>query len=104
MKDLIKMGRQLGKSIMTQDFIGNTDRFDLEVLDAQFLGQTYYGVRLRDPFGQEFEWAPMVEWCEHILGPLPALSTLDQRWYTPRGQFWFRNATDRTMFLLRWSS
>jgi hypothetical protein len=80
------------------------DRFDLEVLDAQFLGQTYYGVRLRDWFDQGFEREnAMAEWCKHTLGPLPDLLTLDQRWYVSGGQFWFRNAADRTMFLLRWS-
>lgn len=56
------------------------------------------------------EWKAMEAWCTEVMG-IPsevwALSgkspPVNQRWYVNSSKFWFRNESDMTMFIMRWS-
>jgi hypothetical protein len=49
-------------------------------------------------------WDEMISWCKTSFGPEgePESSTLDT-WYYSGGCFYFRDESDLTMFVLRWS-
>ena len=77
-------------------------------------GSRYYTVK--PEFGGHIdtwfrnEWRAMEDWCTEVMGlpgdiwtytgraPEPNL-----RWYVNNSKFWFRNESDMTMFILRWS-
>ena len=80
-----------------------------ELLEGRIHGARYYTVR------PEFEWWPpsidpnvnwrnMLAWCVETFGPSAEMGVWEPgaRWYANNAKFWFRNAEDRTLFLLRW--
>ena len=50
-------------------------------------------------------WFDMEKWCTETFGPtdVTGMWIPNQRWYANDRQFWFRNLSDRTWFVLRWS-
>ena len=79
---------------------------------------TVYGLRYYtvEPKNLEWQnsramWDDMMLWCRVQLGTPGNLwqetknltPEPNQRWYANNAKFWFRNETDRTMFILRWS-
>jgi hypothetical protein len=104
-------GRKVGKSIMNQQAIDRLMRdlnsqpvSDLILSEGKVYGARYYCV---EPVGGN--WREMEAWCYETFGddthpiwgenkaPEPA-----QRWYKNNRKFWFRNETDRTLFVLKW--
>jgi hypothetical protein len=103
-------GRNTGKSAFSaQAFqrlfedLHNRPVDDLKLSEGTVYGSRYYCV---EPTGGS--WRDMEHWChttfgsagEHIWGekaPEPA-----QRWYMNNRKFWFRDDTDRLMFVMRW--
>ncbi len=62
-------------------------------------GARYYTVK--PVFG---DWAVLEKWAIKTYGPDSSIwETQCGRWYMNDSMFWFRNESDRTMFLLRWS-
>lgn len=82
----------------------------LELLEGRVFGARYYTVKPEiswDPtndWGSIDAWHKMVEWCVEMFGPTPedGVWTPGCRWYVNNAKFWFRNETDRTVFVLKW--
>ena len=82
-----------------------------ELLEGRIHGARYYTVRpdfdwwipgsLKDT---NTNWRSMIEWCVETFGPSAEMGVWEPgaRWYANNAKFWFRNAEDRTLFLLRW--
>jgi len=54
------------------------------------------------------EWYILVEWCVDTFGAsgtddLPGIWSKQQRWYVNSSRFWFRDESDRDLFLLKWA-
>lgn len=54
------------------------------------------------------EWSEIEQWCQDIFGPSgtqdkPGVWTPGERWYANSGKLFFREETDLSCFLLRWS-
>lgn len=108
---IIATGRNTGKSSYSAQAIERLMR-DLNshpISDIQLSEGTVYGSRYytAEPVGGN--WPDMESWCYQTFGddsypiwgeekaPEPA-----QRWYANNRKFWFRNESDRTMFVLKW--
>jgi len=48
-------------------------------------------------------WMVLEKWAIDTYGPDSSIWEICGRWYMKDSMFWFRNESDRTMFLLRWS-
>ena len=74
----------------------------MECLDGTVYGAKYFLVK-----PTWHHWDEMIEWCVDRFGPTDVIwgSTIPiaQRWYANNAKFWFREESDRTMFLLKWS-
>jgi len=108
-KDIMFMaGRRAGKSTTMLNWAdtlkGFTQGYKLTASTGKVFGQDYYCV---EPTGwiwrNEIEWKDMVAWCEETMEREPDTITPNLRWYVNGGMFWFRDETDRTMFMLRWA-
>lgn len=71
-----------------------------------FEGEPYYLVSIeRDTIWKNRElWINMDDWCCDHFGPRTVNDwpTSNDRWFVNNRAFWFKNATDRTMFTLKW--
>lgn len=104
-------GRGVGKSAFSaqalkrmMDDILNQPVSDILLSEGRVYGARYYTA---EPVGGN--WREMEAWCYEAFGddsypiwgesnaPEPA-----QRWYKNNRKFWFRNESDRTMFVLKW--
>jgi hypothetical protein len=111
-KGLIQItGRNTGKSTMSSSAFQRlwNDLHARPIEDIRLSDGTVYGARYytAEPIGGD--WLEMQTWClntfgdsgKHIWGsketPEPA-----QRWYMNNRKFWFRNETDRMVFVLKW--
>jgi hypothetical protein len=77
---------------------------DIKLSEGTVYGSRYYTA---EPVGGN--WREMESWCYEIFGndtysiwgeskaPEP-----QQRWYKNNRKFWFREETDRTIFVLKW--
>jgi hypothetical protein len=83
-----------------------------ELLEGRIHGARYYTVRpdfnwwLSGSLNNtNATWRDMLEWCVEVFGPSAEMGVWEPgaRWYANNAKFWFRNAEDRTAFLLRWS-
>jgi hypothetical protein len=104
-------GRQTGKSQMSayMRLWNDIHQFgpveDLKLSEGTVYGSRYHCV---EPVGGS--WIEMQEWCfaqfgdsgKHIWGE-PKSPEPQQRWYMNNRKFWFRNESDRLMFILKWS-
>jgi hypothetical protein len=111
-KGLIQVtGRNTGKSAFSAQSIERLMR-DLNsqpISDLVISEGTVYGARYHcvEPVGGS--WIEMQEWClnqfgdsgKHIWGEKETPEP-QQRWYMNNRKFWFRNESDRTMFILKW--
>ena len=104
-------GRNVGKSQFSAGALKRLmdDMLNRPVENLILSEGTVYGSRYHtvEPVGGN--WAQMEIWCHDTFGeanssiwaessaPEPA-----QRWYMNNRKFWFRNESDRTMFILRW--
>lgn len=57
------------------------------------------------PFWYHQDWQDMENWCKATFGDTPedGVWTPGARWYVNNSKFWFRDLSDATMFVLRWS-
>jgi hypothetical protein len=107
-------GRQLGKSAFSaqalqrmMDDIYNRPVEDLILSESKVHGARYHCV---EPVGGN--WKDMEEWALKTYGDpgeLWPMKTQDDfgwpessRWYMNNRKFWFRNESDRTMFIMKW--
>lgn len=104
-------GRQMGKSAFSaqalkrmMDDINNRPVEDLVLTENRVHGARYHCV---EPVGGN--WREMEAWCFKQFGDVGnnigwAESEHPQcyRWYMNNRKFWFRNESDRTMFVLKW--
>ncbi len=82
----------------------------LELLEGRIHGSRYYIVRpefswdLSGDWGGVETWRDMTEWCVEVFGPSAEMGVWEPgaRWYANNAKFWFRNAEDRTLFVLKW--
>lgn len=104
-------GRRVGKSAFSAQALKRMmdDILSQPVSDIKLSEGTVYGARYytAEPVGGN--WVDMEVWCMDMFGgpgdniwgeektPEPA-----QRWYMNARKFWFRNESDRTMFVLKW--
>ena len=103
-------GRNAGKSAFSaqalkrmMDDINNRPVEELKLFEGRVHGARYHCV---EPIGGN--WRKMEEWCFKQFGdvgnniwPESELPKC-QRWYMNNRTFFFRNESDRTMFVLRW--
>lgn len=72
-----------------------------------FEGEQYYLVSIEyDPIWKKRElWIKMDDWCWDQLGPraINNWPRNNDRWLANNQAFWFKNAADRTMFILKWA-
>ena len=102
----MQMARQSGKSTILKDWAKTLEQFTqgfrLELTEGTVFGQKYYCVEPQGWIWRDFEWKDMQKWCEETMERSPDTITPNLRWYVNGGQFWFRDETDRTMFVMRW--
>jgi hypothetical protein len=108
-------GRGAGKSMMTKQFVDrlmqdlmNRPVEDLVLSEGRVYGARYHCV---EPVGGN--WRMMEDWCIDTFGSSTGSIWAEEvdkktpqpgeRWYANNRRFWFRNESDRTMFILRWS-
>lgn len=104
-------GRRMGKSMLNsmmhkamQDYLNPPlERLDTE--EGTVFGTNYYIV---SPVGGN--WKDMEEWTRLTYGePADIWKAHDfmwpenGRWYMNDRKFWFRDESDRTLFLMKWS-
>lgn len=104
-------GRQTGKSQMSayMRLWNDIHQFgpveDLKLSEGTVYGARYYCV---EPIGGS--WLEMQTWSletfgdsgKHIWGEKETPEP-QQRWYMNNRKFWFRNESDRLMFVLKWA-
>lgn len=99
-------GRKVGKSTMIKDWAKTLEQFvqgfRLEISEGTVFGQKYYCVEPQGWIWRDFEFKDMQAWCESTMERESDTITPNLRWYVNGGQFWFRDETDRTMFVMRW--
>jgi hypothetical protein len=109
--NIMMAGRNVGKSQFSAGALKRLmdDMLNRPVENLILSEGTVYGSRYHtvEPVGGN--WAQMEIWCYDTFGeanssiwaespaPEPA-----ERWYMNNRKFWFRNESDRTMFILRW--
>ena len=79
---------------------------DLKLSEGTVYGSRYYTV---EPVGGN--WMDMELWCYETFGETGSIWTETKnltpephkRWYANNRKFWFRNESDRMMFILKWS-
>jgi len=106
---MMSSGRQTGKSMFTAQAIerlmrdlNNRPIEELVLSEGRVHGARYYCV---EPIGGN--WREMEDWCISTYGAVGSVWALDppsKRWYANDRRFWFRNESDRTLFILKWSS
>lgn len=48
-------------------------------------------------------WEDMLSWCHNRFGQRgDPWNKVPERWYCNDGNFWFKEESDRTLFLLKW--
>jgi hypothetical protein len=104
-------GRNVGKSLMNQQAIDRLMRDlnsrpieELVLAESRIYGSRFYTV---EPVGGN--WLEMETWAHKVYGPasnawISAEDLPNCRWLSNNRKFWFRKETDRTMFILKWSS
>ena len=81
----------------------------LELSEGTVFGSTYITVRPNFSFNRNNflvqSWYDMECWCITQFGPTPedGVWTPNARWYMNNEKFWFRDQTDLSWFILRWS-
>lgn len=71
-----------------------------ELGEARHMGARYYTVQ--PPWGWNLDTA---EWCKKTYGPVGCVWDHQvDRWFMNNAKFLFREESDRTLFLLRWTS
>jgi hypothetical protein len=114
--ELVMMGsgRQMGKSHFNQQTIDRLMRdlnsqpvSNLTLSEGTVYGARYYCV---EPVGGN--WREMEAWCIQTCGESTGsiwseekykyAANPGERWYGNNRKFWFRNESDRTMFILKW--
>ena len=82
---------------------------DLVLSEGTVYGVDYYTVRPRTLyFGPDYNkrnWDEMLDWCIKTFDPPPedGVWSPDARWYANNARLWFKDESDRAMFVLRWS-
>ena len=99
---LFSAGRAVGKSYISKIYNMMKEDTALVCEEGKVFGKTYYVVH---PRGIGHSWHNMTEWLIQTMGATNKQGAWypDERWYANNSRFWFRNETDRTMFLMRWS-
>jgi hypothetical protein len=102
----MNMARQSGKSTIVKNWAKTLEQFAqgfrLELSEGTVFGQKYYCVEPQGWIWRDFEFKDMQAWCESTMERESDTITPNLRWYVNGGQFWFRDETDRTMFVMRW--
>lgn len=77
---------------------------DLVLTERPVHGSRYYCV---EPVGGN--WKDMEEWCVATYGPVGDIWEINDfvwpeeaRWLMNNRKFWFRNESDRTLFIMKW--
>jgi hypothetical protein len=78
---------------------------DMILSHGTVYGSRYYTV---EPVGGS--WADMELWCHNTFGDTGSIwqetknltPEPHKRWYMNNRKFWFRNESDRTMFIMKW--
>jgi hypothetical protein len=111
---IISAGRQVGKSMFTQQAIERLMRdlnsqpvSDLVQSEGRVYGARYYCV---EPVGGN--WREMEDWCISTYGSSTgsiwaqevdkSTPLVNERWYANNRKFWFRNERDRDWFIIKW--
>ena len=75
--------------------------------DGTVYGVPYHGVQPVGwmHMGDNAGWSQMIEWCVNTYGPAPddGVWTPNARWYPNNACLWFRDESDKMLFVLRWS-
>jgi hypothetical protein len=81
---------------------------ELKLDEGRVYGARYYTVQpvfhAHPQTWFKAEWDEIENWCETSYGPTPkdGVWTPGARWYMNNSKFWFRNESDRTMFVIKW--
>jgi hypothetical protein len=81
----------------------------LELSQGTVYGVDYYTVRPKTLyFGPEYSkqgWDDMLDWCVNTFDspPKDGVWSPGARWYANNARLWFKDESDRAMFVLRWS-
>jgi hypothetical protein len=108
---LTMAGRQAGKSYWTaqaiqrlMDDLTNNPVETILLNEGSVYGSRYYTA---EPIGGN--WLEMESWCLETYGSLNhpiwgenQIPEPAQRWYMNNRKFWFKNESDRIMFVLKW--
>lgn len=78
---------------------------EITLAEGRVYGARYYTVQ-PGPFWDitGTMWDSMMKWSIDTfgVGPADGVWTPNARWYANNAKFWFRNESDRALFLLRW--
>jgi hypothetical protein len=78
---------------------------ELKLDEGRVYGARYYTVQ-PGPFWDitGTTWDSMMQWSISTFDHTPAdgVWTPGARWYANNAKFWFRNESDRTMFVIKW--
>ena len=106
-----KMAEQIDIDVLKS--LGVYKDVELDCSTGTVYGLCYYTVEPKNLEWQETRamWEDMMLWCFNQFGETGDLwretknltPEPNQRWYANDRKFWFRDETDRTMFILRWS-
>jgi len=105
-KQAMAAGRQFGKTGLTMDQIwwnnmwnnNITARLETGYVDNHPHSHPYW---VRPCNCSPEQWYHMEEWMNNTFGE--CIWTKTSRWVGASGRYWFRDAADRMLFLLRWS-
>jgi hypothetical protein len=71
----------------------------IDCSEGTVLGAQYYTVQ-----PTWHHWDEMIDWCVRMFGPTQTIwDSKNARWYANNAKLWFREESDRTFFLLKWS-
>jgi hypothetical protein len=103
-KQAIAAGRQFGKTGLTTDQIWWNDMWNnIPRLETGYaFNQPKWPYWVKPCNYSAEEWLDMTDWMVETFGDAD-WSTPGGRWVGGDRKFWFRDAADRTLFLLKWS-
>ena len=89
---------------MSSSAARNFDTIKFSCDQIVYHGDTYYYVK---PEGwtvliDKLPWDNMIQYCVDTFGPSEGIWVPGERWYVNSARFYFKNPSDRTLFLLRW--
>ena len=81
---------------------------EFELLEGRIHGIRYYTIKpvfeWWNPSGLKGNsWKTYMDWCEEQFGPRTEIWDGGNRWHANNAKFWFRDESDRMLFLLRWA-